>query len=136
VLRRSNRIIITDSGWIHEQDNQKIIRNGTLDKLLVEEKGINIYKKIDDRSCEAAKVFWEKNKEYWTRVRNAWENYVSALSEIRLNNQVNGKPLHDHLFEQAKDFAAGKIRPGEIDVKIRTLIESFIGPDNTTAVGQ
>ena len=28
ILRRTNRLIVTDNGWIHEQDNQKIIRTG------------------------------------------------------------------------------------------------------------
>ncbi len=44
VLKRTNCINITDSGYVHEQDNQKIIRTNGTDKLLVEEKGLNTYK--------------------------------------------------------------------------------------------
>jgi hypothetical protein len=131
VLRRSNRIIITDSGWIHEQDNQKIIRNGGQDKLLVEEKGINSYKRLDDKYCAVAKSFWEKNKEYWTKVRKVWEDYTATHLVIELKTQVNGRTLHDYLFEQAKDFAAGKIKATEVDSKIRALIEGYIGHDST-----
>ena len=38
ILKRTNRIILTNNGWVHEQDNQKIIRGEGIDKLLVEEK--------------------------------------------------------------------------------------------------
>ncbi|MBC7873685.1 MAG: hypothetical protein H7Y01_06805 [Ferruginibacter sp.] len=63
ILKRTNRIILTNDGWVHEQDNQKIIRDKATEKLLAEEKGINSYKKVEDSKCSAAKVYWGKNKE-------------------------------------------------------------------------
>ncbi len=130
ILKRTNRLIFTDSGWTHEQDNQKIIRTGNSDKLLVGEKGINTYKRIDDKSCASAKLYWEKNKNFWTRVRKAWEDYTATHSTIELKMQVNGKALHDFLFDLAKDYAAGKISTTDIDGKIKLSIESFFGHDD------
>lgn len=130
ILRRTNRLVITDDGYVHQQDNQKIIRKDGKDKLLTEEKGLNTYKRLDDSQCAAAKFYWEKNKDYWTRVRKAWENYTAARSTIELKTQVNGKALHDYLFEQAKDYAAGKIKPADIDARIKTSIEDFFGQDS------
>jgi hypothetical protein len=129
VLRRTNRLILTSDGWVHEQDNQKIIRKDNKDQLLVEEKGINTYKRVEDSQCAAAKLYWENNKTYWTRVRKAWEDYTATHATVELKTQVDGKALHDYLFEQAKDYAAGKIAPADIDARIRTSIESFIGHD-------
>jgi hypothetical protein len=134
VLRRTNRLILTDSGWIHEQDNQKIIRKGTNDKLLVEEKGINAYKRVDDKLCAPAKAYWEKNKEFWTKVRKAWENYVATHNTIELKTQVNGKMLHDYLFALAKDYATGKLKASEADAKISSSIDEFMGHDTKTAL--
>jgi hypothetical protein len=57
ILNRTNRLHITDSGYIHEQDNKKIIRKDGVDKLLVEEKGINSYKRIANSGCAAAKSY-------------------------------------------------------------------------------
>ena len=60
ILKRSNRLVLNDNGYVHEQDNQKIIRKNGNDKLLVEEKGINSYKRIDDKQCAAAKPVGKK----------------------------------------------------------------------------
>jgi hypothetical protein len=136
ILKRTNRIIITDSGWVHDQDNQKIIRKDGKDKLLVEEKGINTYKRVSDSQCAPAKKYWEKNKEYWGRVRSVWENYLATHSTVEMKKSVDGKPLHDFLFDLAKDYADGKVKPTEIDAKIKTSIESFFGQDKKEVAQQ
>ena len=97
--------------------------------MLVEEKGINTYKRIADSQCAAAKKYWEKNKEYWGKVRSTWENYLAIHSTLEMKTLVDGKPLHDFLFALAKDYADGKIKPDEIDAKIKSSIESFFGHD-------
>jgi hypothetical protein len=134
VLKRTNRIVLNDNGWVHEQDNQKLIRKNGIDKLLVEEKGVNSYRRIDDKHCEVAKRFWESNKEYWTKVRKAWEEYASAHSTIELKTRVDGKVLHEYLDELAKEYAEGKISSNEIDAKIKASLLKFIG-NSELAVG-
>lgn len=59
---RTNRIILTDSGYSHDQDNKKMITENGMQKLQVEEKGMNSYKKLDKKHCATAKIWWEKNK--------------------------------------------------------------------------
>jgi hypothetical protein len=130
ILRRTNRLVLNDNGYVHEQDNQKIIRKDGNDKVLVEEKGINSYKRLDEKECAAAKNYWEKNKDYWTRVRKTWEAHTNANNRIELKTQVNGKPLHDYLFELSKEYAAGKIKPAEVDAKIKSTVESYFGQDD------
>lgn len=136
VLKRTNRLVITDSGYVHEQDNQKIIRDGSTDKLLVEEKGLNTYKRVADNECAAAKRYWEKNKEYWSKVRKTWEDYTATHSTVELKTQVGGKALHDYLFDLAKQYNAGKITAAEIDGKIKSSIESFFGHDEKKLASQ
>ncbi|MBL7739031.1 MAG: hypothetical protein JNK14_07420 [Chitinophagaceae bacterium] len=126
ILKRTNRLNLTDSGYLHEQDNQKIIRNNGSDKLLVEEKGINSYKRLDDKECAAAKDYWEKNKDYWSRVRKAWSAYLDNRNTIQLQTKVEGKVLHEYLMEQAKDFTTGNIKPAEIDEQINKTIAVFL----------
>jgi len=136
ILKRTNRIILTNDGWVHEQDNQKIIRNKGTDKLLVEEKGINSYKKVDDNKCAAAKAFWEKNKLYWTKVRAAWEDYLATHSSVSLKDNIDGKPLHQYLNDLATEFTTGKVKASDIDNKIKTSLEKFISHDQTVAQNQ
>ncbi|MCC6287296.1 MAG: hypothetical protein IT249_05375 [Chitinophagaceae bacterium] len=125
VMQRGNRIIINEEGWIHDQDNKKIIREGGADKLLVEEKGINSYKRIDDKQCAAGFAYWKKNKLYWSKVKAVWDDYMAKHSSIAIKDKVDGKYLHDYLFAQAKDFAGGKIKDADIDASIRTSVEKF-----------
>jgi hypothetical protein len=136
VLRRTNRLVLNDSGYVHQQDNQKIIRANGTEKLLVEEKGINSYRRINDTECAAAKAYWEKNKNYWTRVRLAWEAYLAKQNKIELKTQVGGKALHDYLFDMAGDYAKGKIKTDELDAKIRESIENFFGHDDKSVAHQ
>jgi hypothetical protein len=126
ILKRTNRLNITDSGYIHEQDNQKIIRKEGTDKLLVEEKGINSYKRLNDKECAAAKFYWDNNKVFWGKVRANWESYFATHSSVELKTKVDGKVLHEYLFTLAKEYAAGKIKPADIDVKIKVSVEKFI----------
>jgi hypothetical protein len=126
ILKRTNRLNITDSGYLHEQDNQKIIRNNGNDTLLVEEKGQNMYKRIPEQECAAAREYWEKNKEYWGRVRKIWAVYISTHDRIALKNKIDDKFLHEYLMAQAKDFLLHKISDTDIDGRIKAEIERFI----------
>ncbi len=133
ILKRTNRISITDNGYVHEQDNQKIIRKDGKDKLLVEEKGLNTYTRIDNAECAAGKAYWEKTKDYWVSVEKAWEDYMKTHSTVELKAKVDGKVMHDYLFEMAKEYTAGKIKPAESSAKIKALLDKFVGQDKSVA---
>jgi len=136
ILKRTNRLNITDSGYLHEQDNEKIIRSTTGDKLLVQEKGLNSYKKVDDKKCNAAKFYWEKNKIFWGKVRQTWSDYINKQSVISLKTKVGGKVLHEYLMELAKDYASKKVSDADIDGQIRADIQMFMGHDDKTVAQQ
>lgn len=130
VLKRTNRLNITDSGYVHEQDNQKIIRTNGTDKLLVEEKGLNTYKRIDEKQCAAAKEYWQKNQEYWGHVRKVWADYIATHNTVSLKTKIDGKFLHEYLMAMAKEYAEKKIAAADVDAKILGEINRFIGSDD------
>ena len=82
ILKRLNRIIVSDTAWLHEQDNQKINRTDSQEQLLAEEKGINFYKKIADSNCENAKIWWEKNGYSWNSVRKDWDQFIKTNNTV------------------------------------------------------
>lgn len=133
ILRRTNRLVLTKDGYVHEQDNQKIVRANGADQLLAEEKGINSYKRLEDSECAAARAYWDKTKAYWNKVRATWDAYVASSNKIALKNEVDGKVLHDHLFALAKEYSSKKVSDSEIDGRIKTTIFKFIITDNQTA---
>jgi hypothetical protein len=134
ILKRENRLIITADGWIHDQNNEKIIRANGTDKLLTEEKGLNSYKKIDETACAPAKAYWEKNKVYWTKVRLMWEDYIKTHPTIKLKEDTNGKPMHDYLFAIAKEFADKKITDTQADERLKETFEKYLLDDKLTII--
>ncbi|MEO8416998.1 MAG: DUF6607 family protein [Ginsengibacter sp.] len=126
ILNRTNRLHITDSGYIHEQDNKKIIRKEGVDKLLVKEKGMNSYKRITNSECAVAKSYWEHNKAYWLKVENVWTAYLSTHNTIQLKVKVDGKVIHQLLFNLLDDYNAKKVSDAEIDNKIKEAIYKYI----------
>lgn len=114
---RGNRQEITDFGWVHNQDNSKVIREaGKEDFILAQEKGYNIYKKVADSRCKAAKDWWLANNEKWQKVRNKWADVYSRNQDLTLETKVDNKPLYKHLF------ADKKMEKEEME----EIIESFV----------
>lgn len=119
VTIRQNRHELTDYGWAHEQDNQKVVRkNGAEDFVLAEEKGLNTYKKVDASKCEAAAKWWEENQEMWTSVRKNWDKLFAKNRDLSLKAKVADKPLFMHLF--ALDAATTKSK------EIKEIINDFV----------
>lgn len=101
VMFRRNRHEITNYGWLHEQDNDKILRrDGKDDLVIAQEKGYNTYKKVDDEKCKAAKDFWKKHNEKWGLVRAKWNEIYAKNATLRFETKVDGKTLFEYLFDE------------------------------------
>lgn len=99
IVRRGNRHEITSNGWVHDQDNKKIIRQENLeDTILAEEKGYNTYVRVSDKKCESAKIWWKKNHDKWHIVRNVWNKVYAENKTLTLLNKVENKVLYKYLF--------------------------------------
>ncbi|WP_024768095.1 DUF6607 family protein [Aquimarina macrocephali] len=99
VTVRGNRHEITKNGWIHDQNNDKVIREaGKADVILAKEKGYNTYVKVDDSKCKVAANWWKENNQKWALVRNKWEKVFGRNANLVLEAKVDNKPLYKHLF--------------------------------------
>lgn len=99
VMNRLNRHQLTETGWIHEQDNKKILRKNGIDSVIVEEKGYNIYTKIDENHCKAAQSWWEEHKAYWRMIRDVWDQVYTDQDYLYFKTQIEGKRRWQHFFE-------------------------------------
>ncbi|UBZ15225.1 hypothetical protein LDL77_05800 [Flagellimonas marinaquae] len=127
VMSRGNRQEITATGWVHEQDNDKIIRkDGKQDVLLAQEKGYNTYVKVADERCKAAKDWWKKNKVFWATARDAWDEVYEREGDLTLLKQVDGQPLFMHFYGLEKESAS--------KAEILETIDKFIADKNTNHV--
>lgn len=126
ILRRTNRLTFTDTGYLHEQDNRKIIRKDGKDQLLAEEKGWNTYKKIEEKDCQLARDYWEKNKGYWTLVREIWAEILKNRNTITLANKIEGKMLHEYLIALGKEAVEKGYKEEDVRKKISAEISKFL----------
>jgi len=100
VTVRTNRHEIVENGWIHDQDNDKVIReDGKEDVILAQEKGYNTYMKVDDSECEAAQAYWAKNKAKWALVRAKWDQVFSRNIDLVLKEKVDNKVMFKYLLD-------------------------------------
>lgn len=117
ITLRGNRHEITNYGWVHDQDNSKIIRtSGKEDVVLAKEKGYNTYVKVDDSKCKAAADWWISKNDKWQLVRNKWENIFNRNTDLTLESKVDNKPLYKHLFTDETIE----------EQKLNNIIESFV----------
>lgn len=104
ITKRTNEHEVTNWGWIHNQDNDKIVRNEKgEDYLLAQEKGYNTYTKVEDSRCQLAQEYWKKNEGFWAKARNKWQREFDKNKDIKLHRKVNDKPLYVHLEKLKKD---------------------------------
>lgn len=106
LMLRKNRHEITTEGWVHEQDNDKIIRKAEADELLAEEKGYNTYVKVDDSRCKAAQKWWAKNEAYWAEVRAAWNEIYAQHNTLNIKTKVADKILYQKIFNLGDEVIA------------------------------
>ena len=99
ITLRRNKHIITKDGWIHDQDNDKIIHEKRKDGvLLAQEKGFNTYKRVNVKRCQGAVDWWVENEKYWALVRESWSDLYSKNKNLELNEKVDGKRMYEILF--------------------------------------
>ena len=117
ITLRGNRHEITKFGWVHDQDNEKVVRvAGSEDIILAKEKGYNTYKRVDESRCQASKDWWKAQEEKWKLVRSKWDDVYGRDKDLTLAEKVDNKVLYKYLFDD-------KI----IETKeINSIIESFV----------
>lgn len=125
VMRRGNRVIVSDKEWIHEQDNQKVLRaDGKPDQTLVLEKGFNIYRRVAESRCKPATDWWALHQGFWEQVRKGWDVAINSQPVIQLKSKVDGKSL---------GRALGEIEKNNSTAQIPALIQKYLQPQGSTA---
>jgi len=118
VLVRNNRHEITNYGWFHGQNNEKVDKvNDTEKELLALEVGYNYYRRVDDEKCKYAKDWWLENEKKWAVVRGIWDEIYSQNKDLSLKSNIDGRRLYEYLLftNDFNDYA-----------EIKELIISFV----------
>lgn len=103
VLEGVNRHIITPNGWVHEQDNLKLIvdESGnplTQNPYIAKEAGFNRYVRVVGDEYEPGFEYWTRTGEFWGDVRDVWHEVLSE-DTVMLKSSHDGKKIYEYLFE-------------------------------------
>lgn len=107
VLVSRNRHTLTPAGWVHEQDNRKLVLDGELaGQSHCREVGLNLYERVTGVDFTAGREYWAKTSAYWADVRAAWDRTFAANPTLKLRGKVEDKPMHSYFFETASEVKA------------------------------
>tara|TARA_B100000787_G_scaffold167370_1_gene154037 strand:- start:98 stop:1168 length:1071 start_codon:yes stop_codon:yes gene_type:complete len=120
VLIGINTQTITPTGWVHEQNNKKVLLNKG-HEVLAKEIGIARYERIKDFNWEAGNEYWDKTDVFWRAVRSAWNKKLNNSKIFKLQNEVDGEILFSKLFMLADQYAKGDT---EVISSIQAIVDT------------
>ncbi|WP_262689386.1 DUF6607 family protein [Kordiimonas aestuarii] len=121
-----NRHAITPNGWVHEQDNAKLVLGGEQPALLVHEIGVNTYEKFDGFKTEIGTEYWAKTKGYWKAIRDEWNDIFAANTRVGLTIQGEPAELYMQILGIATDVEDGKKTDEEAASEAIAVLQSYI----------
>lgn len=71
-LIATNRHTLTAAGWVHTQENKKVLDRDGKKVVLAYETGLNQYVRTDDPLSSKATEWWAENSTVWNSIRNFW----------------------------------------------------------------
>ena len=122
-----NRHVITPWGWVHEQDNSKLILSGS-PQALVREMGVNTYRAFDDYPVEAAEAYWDATADYWAGVRAHWNKIEAENERFAITIKGETEALYSPLFELAMAVENGEKPSDDAIAEASTVIDRFVTP--------
>lgn len=122
VMKRGNRIYVTDYGYLHEQDNDKILRKDDKDVLIAQEKGLNDYHRTVEKKCEVTEKWWAENGAFWNDVRAAWQEVFDKHKSITIKQFVRGKMIDEEFKAIKKEKNTSEINRQ----KLRDVLTKFV----------
>ena len=121
VLIGFNIQTITPTGWVHEQNNKKVILKQN-NIVLAKELGIARYERIKDFDWRAGIDYWDKTHIFWRAVRGAWNKKIDNSVNFRLKKEVDGEILFSKLFTMADQYSNGQL---EVINYVQEIIKKY-----------
>mgnify|MGYP001181218388 CR=1 FL=1 len=120
IIVGTNIHTITPSGWVHEQNNNKV----TLDnKVVAKEIGLARYQRIENFDWSAGYSYWDETSDFWKKVREVWSEKIEESKKVKVNSDIDGNILYSRLFGLANDYRNGDLDKIE---EIETIIEEHV----------
>lgn len=110
VLGGTHVITITPHGWVHEQQNRKLVvgDDPTRARCIAAETGFDRYERILEPDVKApAERYYRSTGDYWREVRQAWADVLRERDRFRLRSRRGDKRLFEEHFGYAAALDEG-----------------------------
>jgi hypothetical protein len=136
VMEGVHRIVLTPTGWVHEQNNWKRVAGEPANsasandgpRYVGAEIGLDRYERITTPSLAVADEYWQKTGAYWAIVRRVWAEEFARRERFTLRSEVDGQQLFEHHFAYAEKLASQPFDPVDAERQVRATITSFLTP--------
>lgn len=126
ILLAVNRQVITSGGWVHEQDNDKLITRDGNHRILAREIGINTYKRVEQAPFSEVRQWWREHRDFWIQVRETWDEIFASQAQLNLKNSVDDKPMFRHFSSLQRTWAdPGSEKDKDMKKTFRQLLTKF-----------
>ena len=133
VLAGTNRVTLVPQGWVHEEDNLKVVLNDNREPaeqmpFLAREAGLNRYRHVTGYDFSAGDVYWDRTAPFWAEVRDAWGRVFAEHDAFTLRPAAHGKPLFQVMFELAERFAEAPFDAEAARAQIDAALDDYVEP--------
>mgnify|MGYP006266377561 CR=1 FL=1 len=120
-----NRHAITPDGWVHEQDNTKVVLTTGEAEALVREVAVNTYKRSDAFDASIVDKRLAKTQDYWEGVKAAWEAFETAGEPFALTLKGEPEALYQPLLALGSEVADGERSTESAISEAREIIGTY-----------
>jgi hypothetical protein len=130
VLAGRNRHTILPSGWVHEQDNQKLVLADGRTRRLAREVGVDRYERLRDFDFTAADAYWNTTASFWALVRQGWAQRAALGPRFRVRARCNDEEAFVPFFRTAGRLESGEaISPDAQRAEIERILDCVVALD-------
>ena len=123
-----NRHTITPWGWVHEQDNSKLVLSGE-PTALVREIGINTYRKFEEFPVYAADAYWAATADFWAGVRAEWARIADENQRFAITIKGETEDLYMPLLDLAGAIQDGETETDTAIEEAKKVMAKFVTSD-------
>jgi hypothetical protein len=128
-LEGTNRHVLTPTGWVQEEVNEKVGVKDGKPIGYVRETVTNSYDRFDKFPVAAADDYWAKTGAYWTQVRAAWDRAIGKSDGVAVPEDAEmGSVTGERLMDLADEINDGKTATPAATAKAEAIISHPSAP--------
>jgi len=132
LLMGNNRQIILPTGWVHEQQNNKVVLDSNaqpqaLNAVIAREFGFNRYERITGFDFSLADAYVKNTEPYWSEIRKQWAELASQEKLIQLRSAPDKGMLYLPTVTYASALNSGTKKPkDEVSGDAKKAVQAYL----------